>query len=435
VRAGLTPVETRVAEVIEDSRPRLIALVRKLVGFDTTTWSLGCVKHQEWELQSYLRRRLAALGADTDMWEPDPTGQGNSNVPDDLRFDGRPQLVGHVAGSGQGASLLLLGHIDCVPTGPLESWTNPPFDAALLSGRIYGRGTADMKGGIASLVIALETLSQLGLRTRGDLVFCAVTDEESSGAGSMAAISHGVHASAGLCAENTGFAIWTACRGSVIFEMDVEGRAGHAECRQRDWADGGAVNAIEKALPLLAAIASLRDRWRERVDHRHRLLPPGDAIPVGITGGEWEATYPSRCTVTVNVQFLPGHARDQTGIKRVRDEVEAVVMAAAQADPWLAVHPPVMRWRPWVMPAEIDEEHPLVGHISDCASRIGRQAAISGLDSWHDAANFTRFGNTPTVSFGPGLLECSHVADEWVEVDALVDHSLATALTILQYCN
>jgi acetylornithine deacetylase len=435
VRADLTPVEARVAEAIEGSRPKLIALVRELVSFDTTTWSPGRAKGQEFELQSYLRSRLTALGADTDMWEPDPTGQGNQNVPDDLRFDGRPQLVGHIAGSGQGASLLLLGHIDCVPTGPIESWTDGPFAATIHSGRIYGRGTADMKGGIASLVIALETLSKLGLRTRGDLTFCAVTDEESSGAGSLAAISRGVRASAGLCAENTGFAIWTACRGSVIFDIDIEGRAGHAECRQRDWADGGAVNAIEKAMPLLSAIASLRNTWRERADHRHRLLPPGDAIPVGITGGEWEATYPSRCSVTVNVQFLPGHASAEAGIQSVQDEVETVVAAAAQADPWLTAHPPMIRWRPWVMPAEMDESHPLVGQISDCTSRIGRQAEISGLDSWHDAANFTRFGSTPTLSFGPGLLECSHVADEWVEVDALVDHSLATALTILHYCN
>ena len=224
-----------------------------------------------------------------------------------------------------------------------------------------------MKGGIASLLVALETLSKLGLRTRGDLIFCAVTDEESSGAGSMAAVERGVHASAGICAEPTGFAVWTCCRGCVIFDMDVEGRAGHAETRQRDWTEGGAVNAIEKAMPLLAALRSLGNSWGERADHQHPLLPPGDAIPVGITGGEWEATYPSKCTVTINVQFLPGHARDNTGIQGVRDEVEGVLTAVAQADPWLAAHPPVLRWHPWVLPAEIDASHPLVGHISECA--------------------------------------------------------------------
>ena len=108
-----------------------------------------------------------------------------------------------------------------------------------------------MKGGIACLVVALETLGRLGVRLAGDVVFCTVTDEESSGAGGRMAVEHGVRADAGIAAEATDFDAWVSCRGTVTPTITVEGRAGHAEMPQPDWREGGAVNAIEKLVPLL----------------------------------------------------------------------------------------------------------------------------------------------------------------------------------------
>lgn len=291
-----------------------------------------------------------------------------------------------------------------------------------------------MKGGIASLVVALETLGRLGFRPEGDVVFCTVTDEESSGAGSLAAVKRGVRADAGVCAENTGFDLWTACRGSVICDVDVPGRAGHAECRQPHWTEGGAVNAIDKAALLLAALRSLGEEWRNRADHRHRLLPPGDVVPVAISGGEWEATVPSTCRITANVQFLPGHVDRAGSIDAAREEVEGVLNAASAADSWLAAHPPRFHWHPYVLPAEVDETDPLVSLIVACAAKVGRQARVLGLDSWHDPANFIRFAGVPTVSFGPGELSSSHIIDEWLDLEALVEHCSVVALAILHFC-
>ena len=95
-------------------------------------------------------------------------------------------------------------------------------------GGLYGRGTSDMKGGIAGFLFALECLAREDVRLAGDVTFCTNTDEESSGAG-LALVAHGVRGDAGLCAEPSGFDAWVACRGYLIFTATIAGRAGHAE--------------------------------------------------------------------------------------------------------------------------------------------------------------------------------------------------------------
>ncbi len=145
-----------------------------------------------------------------------------------------------------------------------------PFRPELRDGKLYGRGSCDMKGGVTTLAFAVEALRRAGVRLRGDVVFCSNTDEESSGVGGWAAVQHGVRADAGICAEPTGFDAYAGCRGTATGVLTVPGRAGHVEMPQPHWRAGGAVNAIEKALPLLESMGRLRDEWRTRPDQRMR---------------------------------------------------------------------------------------------------------------------------------------------------------------------
>ena len=146
-------------------------------------------------------------------------------------------------------------------------------------GNLYGRGACDMKGGVGCMVFAAEVLAELGVRLAGDVVVCTVTDEESSGAGGIAAVRHGVRADAGIVTEPTAFDVWVACRGSLTPVITVEGRPGHAEMRQPHWRAGGAVNAIEKMGVVLAAVGRLRDEWRDRPDKQHPYLVAGHDRP------------------------------------------------------------------------------------------------------------------------------------------------------------
>jgi len=425
--------EERVVEAIRARKDELAGLACELIAFDTSARLPGDPARDEEPLQRALEGRLAILGGESRVWEPEPTGVGNRHYPDDLDFKGRPQLVATIPGAGGGPSMLLNGHIDAVPVDEPDLWTVPPHKGTVKDGFVYGRGANDMKGGIAALVAALEGLASAGVKLAGDIVFCTVTDEESSGAGGWAAVKNGVSASAGICAEPTDLNVCVACRGTVCPTITVRGRQGHAEIVQPDWRDGGAVNAIEKAQLVIDAARRLRDEWRLRPDHQHPLLHPGDIVPTVISAGKWHVTYPASCTIRFDCQYLPGHVDEQGTGWAVQDEIVAWMEQAAATDPWLREHPLEWAWSSDVVPAEIPPDSPLVAVTRRCAEDLGRTCRVTGFDSWHDAATFSTHG-TPTFSFGPRDFGTIHGVDERVAIDDLVDVASVVALSAMRYC-
>jgi acetylornithine deacetylase len=429
-----TQIEERVLDRVRAGRDELVGLLGELIACDTTAREAGEPARDEARLQAILAARLRDVGTEVETWEPEPFVAGQSPViPYDLDFAGRPQLAARLAGAGGGRSLLLNGHIDAVPYGDLERWESDPLRAEVRDGRLYGRGANDMKGAIAVFVHVLECLRAEGVRLRGDVVVATNTDEESSGAGSLRVAEHGVAADAGICGEPTGFDVWAACRGTQNVRITVPGRTGHAEMPQPGWREGGAVNAIEKAALVLDGIRTLRDDWRTRPDGRHPLLAPPDIVPTMIHAGEWMVTYPDACVITCDAQYLPVRLDPAGYGKGVREEIAAGLLAATAADPWLAEHPPTVEFIAETAPAEVPLDHEIVRLALQTASELGREGHISALDSWHDAATFTRFG-TPTVSFGPGGFESAHRENEYVPVQDLVDHACAVALIALRFC-
>ncbi len=186
-----------------------------------------------------LAARLQALGAEVDLWEPEPYRQGQP-----LRAR-RPRLRGAAAAGGAARGRRRRSqppaerpHRRRRRRDRVDDWESDPFRAEVRDGVLYGRGVNDMKGGLASFLFALECLRRAGVRLAGDVVYCANTDEESSGAGSLACVEHGVRADAGICAEPTGFDAWVTCRGTVCPIITVPGRAGHAEMPQPHWSRG-----------------------------------------------------------------------------------------------------------------------------------------------------------------------------------------------------
>ncbi len=433
MNAARTALEDKVVEAARAARDEVVGLVTELVACDTTARMPGDPARDEEKLQRLLAARLEGLGARPDLWEPDPTGAGSRFVPAGLDFVGRPQLAAVVPGAGAGRSLLLNGHIDAVDVEPRGEWLSEPFRVDQRDGYLYGRGVNDMKGGIACLVVALETLRRLDVRLAGDVVFCTVTDEESSGAGGRMAVVHGVSADAGIAAEATDFDAWVSCRGTVTPTITVAGRAGHAEIPQPDWREGGAVNAVEKLLPLLAGVQALREEWRGRPDHRHPLLAPGDIVPTIVKGGTWMVTYPASCDLTCDITYLPAHVDAEGTGRAVEAEVTDRLTAAVAGDPWFAEHPLRFTWSDDVVPAEMPADHPLVTTALGCARALGRTGKPAGLDSWHDAATFTAAG-TPTFSFGPDGIGSAHAVNERVSLDGLADFTAAIALTAMRWC-
>jgi acetylornithine deacetylase len=439
--APTAALERRVAEAARARRDDLVALTAALVACDTTARDAGAPPRDEARLQALLAARLAALGAEIDLWEPEPTGEGGPFVPPGLDFVGRPQLVARLAGDPggrPGRGLLLTGHIDAVDVEPREQWTSDPFAVVERDGLLFGRGVNDMKGGLAALVVAFEALRDAGVTLAGEIVFAAVTDEESSGMGSWSVVrrfaERGLRPAAGICAEPTGFEAWVACRGVLKPRLTIPGRAGHSQEPQPDWREGGAVNAIDKLLPVLAEVRRLNDEWRSRADQRHPYLAPGDVVPVLVDGGTWDVTYPAFCHLTLDCHYLPAQWHPELGAEPVKAELRERIDAAAAADPWLAEHPIAWQWEWEVPPAEIAADHPLVTTVLEVGAELGRPSRPGGLDSWHDAATFTLHGGVPTFSFGPGGMNTAHAVDERVAIDELVDTAAIVACAALRWC-
>jgi acetylornithine deacetylase len=438
---ALTEVERRVCEAIAERRDELVELASALIAFDTTAREVGEPARQEAALQELLAERMAAAGAAIDLFEPDAeTLAGAPLVTPGLEFAGRPQLIATLRGAGSGRTLLLNGHIDVVSAEPRSEWSSDPFTPEVREGKLYGRGACDMKGGIAAMTLAAETLAPAGIRLAGDLVVATNTDEESSGAGGTALVRRGLTADAGIVTEPTGFRVWVACRGSEYGVIRVPGRPGHAEVRHPDWRAGGAVNAIEKASVVLEAIATLRRRWASAPEFEHPLLSRPSLLPTMVRGGEWAVTYPSSCELTIAVLYLPAQADTAGWGTGVRDEVQRWILTESARDDWLAEHPPVIEWWPnHVMPMELPGGEPIVSAMLAATADVGRPGRVGGLDSWYDGATFTHLAGIPSIGYGPPGFDpdgttVAHTIDEHVPVDGLVRCAQGLAVAAMRFC-
>jgi acetylornithine deacetylase len=438
---SLSKREQLVCDVIAERRGELVELASALVGFDTTARNPGDPPRDEAALQAYIAERLGAAGAEVEVWEPTAEEvEGRPLVPAGLSFEGRPQLVARFAGVGGGKTLLLNGHVDVVSAEPLERWTSDPFTAEVRDNMLYGRGSCDMKGGIAAMVFACEVLQKASVELGGDLLVATNTDEESSGAGSSAIVAHGIEADAGIVTEPTGFDVWVACRGSEYGVVSVQGRPGHAEMLQPHWRDGGAVNAIEKGAVVVEALRSLRAEWAKRDGLDHPYLSCPDAVPTIASGGEWAVTYPASYDLTIAVLYLPAQADERGWGSEVRREVEEWLRRETADDDWLAEQPPAVAWWPnGVMPMEIPPAQPIVEVMTKVTADIGRPGRLAGLDSWYDGAAFTLMAGIPSIAYGPagltaGVASIAHTIDEHVPVDDLVHCAQGLAVAGMRFC-
>jgi acetylornithine deacetylase len=438
---ALTDRERGVCDEIAARRDQLVGLATDLIGFDTTAREVGDPPRDEAALQSYLGERLREAAAEVDMFEADPEAmRGKPLVPPGLDFAGRPQLIATKRGRGGGRSLVLNGHIDVVSAEPRAAWTSDPFRAEVRDGRLHGRGACDMKGGIAAMVFAVESLALLGAELCGDVLVATNTDEESSGAGGTALVEHGLRADAGVVTEPTGFDVWVACRGSEYCVVRVPGRPGHAEVRQPGWRQGGAVNAIEKAAVVLDAIGSLREAWAERPGLDHPYLSRPSLLPTMARSGEWPVTYPASCELTLAVMYLPAMADSRGWGAEVRREVEEWIVRESARDDWLAEHPPTIEWWPnAVMPFELPVSEPIVETVLGATRDMRRDARVGGLDSWYDGATLTKLAGIPSIGYGPPGFDAdgislAHMVNEYVPVDGLVECAQGLAVAAMRFC-
>ena len=257
------------------------------------------------------------------------------------------------------------------------------------------------------------------------LAFESVPDEEQTSMGTLACCVRGVKADAAIIPEPTDLHVLVAARGSFSGKIVVTGRAGHSEMAQPPWEDGGAVNAISKAVRVLQALEALNAEWKDSPARRHKYLDPDIIVPTMIRGGEWDVMYPERVEITFTSDFVPA-------TKDMRGQIQAALDRLAREDTWMRAHPPVLDAGGSLYGGEIREDEPIVRTASQALTDLGIQPQLIGCGSLTDMVHLVNYARVPTISIGPSVATI-HRADEHATVDELVATAKALALTILRW--
>jgi acetylornithine deacetylase/succinyl-diaminopimelate desuccinylase family protein len=323
---------------------------------------------------------------------------------------GRPNIVAQwgpngakVGAKSDGPVLLLTGHSDTVPIG--NGWTRDPFGGEIDGDKLYGRGSCDMKAGLAGMAYTLAGIRRAFPKPNGTVIFAACVDEEENGLGTQAAIKAGLAADWAVIGEPTELQPIRACKGDCYFEIEVGGVAAHAGSP-----DAG-VNAIYGAADAIR-IAQAHDK--ELRHHRHNLLG-SPTLSVGtIKGGMITSAVPDNCTVTVDRRLLP----HETGASALEQLQRALDRDLERRDG--LTHKLELKME--LPPSEVDEGHPLVQALA----RAGRDSGapplpIGGWGAASDGGYLMRDAKIPTVLFGPGSITGqAHRPDEYVSLEQTI---------------
>lgn len=413
--------EEKVLRTVEGMRGEILAFLKDLI-------SRRSIPGEELEIQQFISKRLRQMGLIVEMWEPnwEELKKHPGYVPVEMGYEGRPNVVGIWRGIGGGKSLLFNGHVDVIPADS-DTWAVDPWVGQSKEGKLFGRGASDMKGGLAAMTMAVEAVLRSGVRTRGDVILEYVVDEEYSGNGTLSCIQRGFKADAGVSCEAGDLEIQPATTGSMWFEVEVEGRSASMS---RRWE---AVSAIEKGYKLYEAISALEQERIETISHPLYPDPRGSlACFVGqFISGTFPSAPPAKCILKGRMGVLPGEDP-----QKAQQKLIMYLKTAAEKDSWLKDHPPRVRFTGYYAePAEIPPEHPICVVLDEVFERVtGRKAVIKGHDGSADTRFLVRYGETPTVIFGPGTIAQMHADNEWVRTEDVITVTKVLAVTMVNWC-
>ena len=439
-----------------ENRDRSTRLLSELVRIPSLTGEEG-------EAQNYLGALLRKVGARVVMEEPDieamferfphiaqyPThwkhdlilpyeelpsyeGLTSSGLEPVLNYDGRPNVVGVFKGNGGGRSLILNGHIDTVTVEPHDEWTRDPFGAEVEGGRMYGRGTSDMKGGLLAGIMAMIFLREAGVELLGDVTVESVVNEEHAGNGTLDLVRRGFTADGAIVLEPTNNRIAVSHPGGLYWQVTVPGRPRSPGAR---WQDGQleGVSAIEKLPAIITALLELERNFNnvETDDHMERGLSAFSLVIGRVTGGHYETVTASEAVLRGGAYFSPvtGEILEiMSAMTKAIDDVNA-------ADDFLSDNPARLEFLHHDDSVRQSPQIPLAVALSNALRERGESGDIIPGPFACDCRHLVNQGGIPSVIFGPGTIAQAHKPDEYIQIDeylACIEHLIAF---IGSWCN
>ena len=363
-------------------REDAVALTRALVQIDSRNPTLSADGPGERNVALALGSVLGKWGFSVEVGESD-----------------RPNLIARI-GPRDSPAMMFAGHLDTVG---VEGMTHDPFSGDIKDGRLYGRGSCDMKSGVAAMcVAALRASERAGSSAARQLVIAAVTDEEYESLGMRAMLESGLRAEYAILTEPTRLSICPAHRGFVWSEIQFTGRAAHGS----RWDIG--IDAIRHAGLVLTGIDDLDAGALQ--NRTHPLLGRGSIHASTIVGGIGMSTYPDKCILRVERRTIPGESADDSlrelrsildAVRARRPDLDATVRLIAAQDP-----------------SDVQVDAPVVQTLMKALNEEKLNAPVEGLSAWTDAALLNAAG-IPAVCFGPGDIALAHAAEEFVPVNEI----------------
>lgn len=420
---AITAERARILRTVDEKMEEIASFLGRLVQFDSETGKEG-------PIQEFIAESLRHMGLEVDQWVPslDELASHPAYIPAAGRdFTGRPNVVGICRGDAKARSLLFNGHVDTIPWQPVSEWQFNPLSGELQEGRILGRGSSDMKGGLAAMTMALKTLLDIGLRPRGSIFLEYVVDEEVSGLGTLACVIRGYKADAGISLETSDLHVQPACIGRLWFVVEVRGKPAGIS---RRWE---AVSALDKGYRIAKAIEDLEGiRIAELT---HPLYPDNrGALPCAVgrfEAGSYPSATPDRAILRGSMGLMP-----QEDIEQVKQDFMDFIRRVCALDPWLKYNPPKVWFEGLIAEgAEIPRDHPIVTTVAKSFREVtGQEPVYSGRMGAADTRFLIRHGGTPTVIFGPGVTAQMHATNEWLPAENLMIATKTLALAIHEWC-
>ena len=380
-------LSSKIMEVV--SQDELINMLLEIVSIP----SYKGVENQETEVAKYIKSVFDKEGIECYLEEV---------------ADGRCNVIATLKGTGVGKTLLLNGHTDTVPPNDMDSALEP----FIKDGRIFGRGTSDMKGPIVSMMGAMIAIKRLNFPLKGNIIFTGVLDEENNSIGTLDLVDKGIKADGAIVGEPTELHIATAHRGLEWFEFKFIGKA-------VDF-----INALEEHLiPKLA-------------QKKHPILEEATLNYGVIRGGTQSSTVAGECVLQVDRRWLPDEIYEDI-IQEFRDIIDMLSFKDKDFKCEMKVTEESLMRDGYIHDAmEIDANHPLVELAHTTASKVlDYEVKKTLFPAWTDGALLSKYLKIPTLIMGPGEVEVCHSNIENISIDQLFKATIIYSLVAIEFCN
>lgn len=381
----------------------------------------------EAEISRHAANQLAELRLDVDLWPLDLEElRGAEAYPgEEVERIEAWGVVGTSTANGEPA-LILEGHLDVVPPGDLAAWSGDPYAARIADGSVLGRGTCDMKGGVAAILGAVSAIRRSGVPLASPYAVHLVIAEEDGGLGAFATLRRGHRGAACVIPEPTNLQLVTANAGALGFRIEVPGLATHGSTRY------AGSSALDSYLPIHRALQQLERRRNAAPESLMRDYPIPYPLLVGrLVAGGWSSSVPDRLVADGRYGL-----RIEEDPQSARAQLEAAVADAAAGDAFLREHSPRVSWPG----GQFRGGHLPSGHVlrdlvgqahADVTS--GPRPQELGAPYGSDLRLYAGEG-IPTLHYGPGDVRLAHGPDESVLIDQLSIATRVLALTLLRAC-